>query len=125
MPQNIPAPSPQSPVPQDPAGWPHRLMAALEIDGTRPDVARLARTARLAAAASGQDDDAAATAFIAGYAAGLAEGTGQAPFDRAHAASLRAIERLLAAEVTGGSGSPASPGPAAAAGAAEGKGARP
>jgi hypothetical protein len=74
-------------------------MAALEIEGARPDTARLARTARIAAAASGHDDDAAATAFIAGYAAGLAEGTGQAGFDRAHAASLRAIERTLAAEV--------------------------
>lgn len=74
-------------------------MAALEIEGATPDVARLSRAARIASAASGNDDDAAATAFIAGYAAGLAEGTGQAGFDRAHAASLRAIERLLAADV--------------------------
>ncbi|MCY1159637.1 MAG: hypothetical protein MOP51_2662 [Citricoccus sp.] len=75
-------------------------MTALELPDINPDTARLARAARIAAAASGQDDDAAATAFVAGYAAGLAEGTGQAGFDRAHAASLRAIERLLATEVT-------------------------
>jgi hypothetical protein len=74
-------------------------MTALELPDISPDTARLARAARIAAAASGQDDDAAATAFVAGYAAGLAEGTGQAGFDRAHAASLRAIERLLATEV--------------------------
>ncbi|MGD6980847.1 MULTISPECIES: hypothetical protein [Citricoccus] len=106
MPQNVPAPSPQASAPQYPAGWPERLMAALELSGVSPDTARLSRAARIAAAASGQDDDAAATAFIAGYAAGLAEGSGQAGFDRAHAASLRAIERLLAAEVTAPSAHP-------------------
>lgn len=76
-------------------GWPAELMTVLELDGAHPDFSRLARLARNAAAASGNDDDAAATAFIAGYAAGLAEGSGQAGFDRAHRASLRGIERLL------------------------------
>ncbi|MGO1884754.1 MAG: hypothetical protein ACTH3G_05260 [Citricoccus sp.] len=76
------------------------LMAALELGDATPDIARLARIARIAAAASGNDDDAAATAFIAGYAAGLAEGTGQAGFDRAHHASLRGIEQFLARAVT-------------------------
>ncbi len=70
-------------------------MTALELDGVHPDFARLASLARHAAATSGNDEDAAATAFIAGYAAGLAEGSGQACFDRAHRASLRGIERLL------------------------------
>ncbi|REE05168.1 hypothetical protein C8E99_3038 [Citricoccus muralis] len=70
-------------------------MTALELDGVHPDFARLERLARSAAAMSGNDGDAAATAFIAGYAAGLAEGSGQAGFDRAHRASLRGIERLL------------------------------
>jgi hypothetical protein len=91
-------------------------MAALELGGASPDTARLARAARIAAAASGHDDDAAATAFIAGYAVGLAEGMGQAGFDRAHSASLRAIERLLAAEVSG----PAGGAPDGRAGAPEG-----
>jgi len=112
--QNVPDPTPQNPRPQNRDGWPGRLMAALEIDGAAPDISRLARTARIAAAASGHDDDAAVTAFVAGYAAGLAEGTGQAGFDRAHAGSLRAIERLLAAEVA------ARPGPSPADGTAEG-----
>lgn len=76
------------------------LLAALELGATSPDFDRLARIARLAAAVSGRDDDGPATAFLAGYAAGLAEGTGQAGFDRAHAASLRAIERLVAARIT-------------------------
>jgi hypothetical protein len=87
-------------------------MAALELGGVSPDTARLARAARIAAAASGHDDDAAATAFIAGYAVGLAEGTGQAGFDRAHSASLRAIERLLAAEVSAPSAHSTTEGPA-------------
>lgn len=71
------------------------LMAALELGDAAVDIPRLARLARIAAATSGNDDDAAVTAFIAGYAAGLAEGTGQAGFDRAHRASLLGIERLL------------------------------
>lgn len=111
MPQNVPTPTPQQHSPQAQADWPDRLMAALEIEGVTPDTARVARIARVAAAVSGHDDDGAVTAFIAGYAAGLAEGTGQAGFDRAHAASLRAIERLLAADVT------ARPAPGAATGA--------
>ncbi|MGM7669565.1 DUF6457 domain-containing protein [Microbacterium sp. A93] len=76
------------------------LMAALELGDPAVDVPRLARIARIAAAASGHDDDAAATAFIAGYAAGLAEGTGQAGFERAHRASLRGIETFLSRAVT-------------------------
>jgi hypothetical protein len=95
-------------------------MAALEIEGAAPDIDRLARTARIAAAASGHDDDAAVTAFVAGYAVGLAEGTGQAGFDRAHAASLRAIERLLAAEVAARPDPAVRPAPSPASGAAEG-----
>jgi hypothetical protein len=87
-------------------------MAALELGGVSPDTVRLARAARIAAAASGRDDDAVATAFIAGYAVGLAEGTGQAGFDRAHSASLRAIERVLAAEVSAPSARSTSEGPA-------------
>lgn len=76
------------------------LMAALELGDAAVDIPRLARIARIAAAASGHDDDAAATAFIAGYAAGLAEGTGQAGFERAHRASLRGIEAFLGRAVT-------------------------
>ncbi|MFC4430919.1 DUF6457 domain-containing protein [Citricoccus alkalitolerans] len=76
-------------------GWPAELMTALELDGVHPEFAWLERLARNAADASGDDGDAAATAFIAGYAAGLAEGSNQASFDRAHRASLRRIERLL------------------------------
>jgi hypothetical protein len=123
--QNVPDPAPQDPIVPNHSRWPDRLMAALEIEGAAPDVSRLARTARIAAAASGHDDDAAATAFIAGYAAGLAEGTGQAGFDRAHAASLRAIERLLAAEVAHRSDPSQRPGPSAAEGTTTGKGPRP
>ncbi len=78
------------------------LMAALELGDPAVDVPRLSRIARIAAAASGNDDDAAAVAFIAGYAAGLAEGTGQAGFDRAHGASLRGIEALVGRAVTEG-----------------------
>jgi hypothetical protein len=123
--QNVPDPAPQDPIAQDHARWPDRLMTALEIEGADPDVSRLARAARIAAAASGHDDDAAATAFIAGYAAGLAEGTGQAGFDRAHAASLRAIERLLAAEVAARPEPSLRPEPSRTAGNAAGKGPRP
>jgi hypothetical protein len=121
--QNVPDPAPQDPTAQHHARWPDRLMAALEIEGAAPDVSRLARAARIAAAASGHDDDAAATAFIAGYAAGLAEGTGQAGFDRAHAASLRAIERLLAGEVAARPDPSLRPAPAE--GTTTGKGPRP
>lgn len=78
------------------------LMAALELGDPAVDVARVARIARIAAAASGQDDDAAGVAFVAGYAAGLAEGTGQADFGRAHGASLRGIEAIVGRAVTGG-----------------------
>lgn len=76
------------------------LMAALELGDPAVDVPRLARIARIAAATTGQDDDAAVTAFLAGYAAGLAEGTGQADFERAHRASLRGIEAFLGRAVT-------------------------
>lgn len=82
------------------------LMAALELGDAAVDVPRLARIARIAAASSGNDDDAAATAFIAGYAAGLAEGTGQAGFERAHQASLRGIEQFLGRAVRGGRSTP-------------------
>jgi hypothetical protein len=103
---SAPHPEPPLPHPSDdpepaPSGWPAQLMAALELGEARPQFDRLTRLARLAAAASGDDDDAAATAFIAGYAAGLAEGTGQAGFERAHRASMRGIERLVAMAVTG------------------------
>lgn len=77
------------------------LMAALELGDAAVDIPRVARAARIAAATSGNNEDAAATAFIAGYAAGLAEGTGQAGFERAHRASLRGIEQFLGRSVTG------------------------
>lgn len=76
--------------------WAPRLLSQMELGAVRPDWEGLASLAALAQAHHPQDPDAGSSAaFIAGYAAGLAEGTGQADFARAHRASLRALERLI------------------------------
>lgn len=74
----------------------------------RPDLAGVAALAGQARAAHPQDPDAGTSAaFITGYGAGLAEGTGQADFARAHRASLRALERLIAQDRAGEQEDPA------------------
>lgn len=69
------------------------------MDGAAPDLQAVARVGAAAQEAHPVDPDAATSAaFIAGYAAGLAEGSGQAEFARAHRASLRAILTVLESE---------------------------
>ena len=60
--------------------WSSRLLAALELEGTPVDVAKVLDLAA-AAAHSVVRPAAPLTTFIAGYAAGLAAGSGQASDD--------------------------------------------
>ena len=90
------APARALPDETTPPAWTTRLLELMEMGLARPDLAGVAALAGQARAAHPQDPDAGTSAaFIAGYAAGLAEGTGQADFARAHRASLRALERLI------------------------------
>ena len=83
-------------------------MEQMELGTARPDLTHVASVAHAAQRIHPQDPDAGASAaFIAGYAAGLAEGTGQADFARAHRASLRALERLIAQDRAGEQEDPA------------------
>lgn len=83
-------------------------MEQMELGTARPDLTHVASVAHAAQRIHPQDPDAGASAaFIAGYAAGLAEGTGQADFTRAHRAALRAVERLIAENQTEGQVGPA------------------
>ncbi|WP_022871531.1 hypothetical protein [Yaniella halotolerans] len=66
--------------------WANQLLQSLEIDPVAVDIAALQTVAH-----NINDDpqrDYLLVGFIAGYAAGLAEGGGMAPFDKAHAASV-------------------------------------
>ena len=81
-------------------------MQSMELGSARPDLDEVAALGAQARSQHPEDPDAGTTvAFLAGYAAGLAEGSGQADFDRSHRASLSALRRMLtqgqAAEGTG------------------------
>lgn len=80
------------PVPE----WAADLLAALELEQVEVRLETLHQIAK-----SIQDDsdtDQLLTGFIAGYAAGLAQGSGMASFDRAHTRSVRFIHKYLTGE---------------------------
>lgn len=67
--------------------WANQLLRSLEIDPVDIDIVTLQEIAQ-----NLNDDpqrDRILVGFIAGYAAGLAEGGGMATFDKAHAASVQ------------------------------------
>lgn len=77
-------------------GWAADLLDALEIDPVEVDVPTLEELSTRT-----PDDPTKARlliGFIAGYAAGLAQGGSMASFDRAHAASLRFLRKQLMRE---------------------------
>lgn len=83
-------------MPQPLPAWAHNLLQALEIDAVNIDVAALQN---LATKTSDDPNQAhILVGFIAGYAAGLAEGSGMTGFDRAHAASVQFMHKTLAVE---------------------------
>lgn len=76
--------------------WASEILQALEIDPVNVDIDTLK-----AIAATINDDplrDHLLVGFVAGYAAGLAEGTGMASFDRAHAASVQFMSKSTSLE---------------------------
>lgn len=76
--------------------WANQILAQLEIDSVEIDIATLGRIA--ANLDLTQIQDKLTIGFIAGYAAGLAEGAQMASFDHAHAASLKFMDKITAAE---------------------------
>lgn len=79
-----------------PPGWAQELMGQMELGHARPDWEALSDLAAAVTQAHPEDPDAGiAAVFIAGYAAGLAEGTEQADFDRAHRMSVRALQTMM------------------------------
>lgn len=80
------------PVPE----WAADLLAALELEPLEVRIETLHQIAK-----SIQDDpetDQLLTGFIAGYAAGMAQGSGMASFDRAHTGSVRFMRKYVAGE---------------------------
>jgi len=76
--------------------WASHLLHALEIDAVNIDADALQGIA--ANVTTAPDRDQLLVGFIAGYAAGLAEGSGMATFDKAHAASVRFMQRSTSGE---------------------------
>lgn len=76
--------------------WASNLLHSLEIDPVEVDTQTLQGIAANISTAS--DRDQLLVGFIAGYAAGLAEGSGMATFDRAHAASMQFMYRNTSEE---------------------------
>lgn len=76
--------------------WAIELLASLEIDSVEVDLETLDRIA--ATIDDGPSQAHLLIGFIAGYAAGLAEGGGMADFDRAHAASVRFMRKHVVGE---------------------------
>ena len=76
--------------------WAADLLKALEIDPVDVDTAALRRIAD--GIDHDQHTDDLLVGFIAGYAAGMAQGSGMADFDKAHAASVRFMTKNVAAE---------------------------
>lgn len=76
--------------------WATELLASLEISPVEVDLETLNKVATTI-----EDDPSQAqllTGFIAGYAAGLAEGGGMADFERAHSASVRFMRNHVIGE---------------------------
>lgn len=76
--------------------WARNLLSALEIEPVQVDIATLRDIAD--ALEHDEQTDKLLVGFIAGYAAGLAQGSGMAGFDKAHAASVRFMTKSLGAE---------------------------
>ncbi|HIW47053.1 MAG TPA: hypothetical protein H9884_09175 [Candidatus Yaniella excrementigallinarum] len=76
--------------------WANRILKQLEIEPVDIDIAALQRVA--ANLHANQSDDQLVVGFLAGYAAGLAEGAEMASFERAHAASLKFMDKITAAD---------------------------
>lgn len=76
--------------------WATDILQSLELGAIEIDTVALRRIAETV-----QEDpptDALLVGFIAGYAAGMAEGSGMAGFDKAHAASVRFMAKDLTRE---------------------------
>lgn len=80
-------------VTQSLPGWASILLRSLEIDTVDIDIEGLQAIAAHFTADPNRDQ--LLVGFIAGYAAGLAEGSDMATFDRAHAASVQFIHNAL------------------------------
>lgn len=78
--------------------WTRKLLAAFEIDDLEVDINAVLNVAGVAAH-SVVRPAAPLTTFVAGLAAGLAAGSGQAPEDVAMKAALGLAKQLAAAEV--------------------------
>lgn len=77
--------------------WAQQLLVNLELSPIEVDTAALHQLVN-AVNAHPTAKDALVMGFIAGYAAGMAQGEGMASFDRAHTASLRFMHRTLTGE---------------------------
>ena len=76
--------------------WANELLETLELDSVQVDGEALERIADTI-----KDDppvDHVLVGFIAGYAAGMAQGSGMASFERAHAASVQFMRKHLSRE---------------------------
>lgn len=71
--------------------WANQLLRSLEIEAITIDVAALQEIAHNINDEPQRDQI--LVGFIAGYAAGLAEGSGMAAFHKAHAASVRFMHK--------------------------------
>ena len=76
--------------------WASELLSALEIDPVDVNTDGLHQIADTVNEDPGTDQ--LLVGFIAGYAAGLAQGSGMAKFDTAHAASVRFMTKHLIRE---------------------------
>ncbi|GAA4107949.1 hypothetical protein [Enteractinococcus coprophilus] len=76
--------------------WASNLLSALEIESVQVDIATLRHIAD--AIDHDEQTDKLVVGFIAGYAAGIAQGTGMAGFDKAHAASVSFMAKSLGTE---------------------------
>ena len=76
--------------------WATELLERLELDAIQVNIEALEKIA-----ATIKDDptkDHVLVGFIAGYAAGMAQGSGMAAFERAHTASVQFMGKHLARE---------------------------
>lgn len=76
--------------------WATQLLTSLEIDPVHVDINALRRIAD--GIEYDPKTDELLVGFIAGYAAGMAQGSGMAGFDKAHAASVNFMAKNLVTE---------------------------
>ena len=76
--------------------WATNLLKALEIDPVDVDTDALRRIAD--GIENNPETDDLLVGFIAGYAAGMAQGSGMAGFDKAHSASVSFMVKNLVTE---------------------------